>query len=162
MERTHVAIRQLVDRIDRGELKLPEMQRGYVWKPTQVASLVDSLYRGYPSGSMLLWRPTEEVAERLASITASGTGPMAIPQYLLDGQQRLTSLHRVMTRHERADVVFNVEDGPGMDTLVGSPPAGWLLRLPSHEDEPELEEPHWMDLDDYGSRRRHRAGVVFP
>src|SRR5947209_3378922 len=108
MERTDVAIRHLVDRIDRGELKLPEIQRGYVWKSTQVANLIDSLYRGYPSGSMLLWRPDRDVAERLASIEGSGAGPMAIPQYLLDGQQRLTSLHRVFHRHKAAEVVFNV------------------------------------------------------
>jgi hypothetical protein len=37
----------------------------------------------------------------------------------------------------------------GIDHLVGPTPAGWLLRLPSPEDEPELEEPHWMDLDDW-------------
>jgi hypothetical protein len=110
VERTHVAIRQLIDRIDRGEIKLPEIQRGYVWKPTQVANLIDSLYRRYPSGSMLLWRPDEEVAERLARITPSGSGPIAIPQYLLDGQQRLTSLHRVFHRHPDTTVVFNVEE----------------------------------------------------
>jgi hypothetical protein len=109
VERTHVSIRQLVDRIDRGELKLPEIQRSYVWKPTQVANLVDSLYRGYPSGSMLLWRPSEEVQERLARIERTGTGPIALAQYLLDGQQRLTSLHRVFHRHPRANVVFNVD-----------------------------------------------------
>jgi hypothetical protein len=110
LERTHIAIRHLVDRIDRGEIKLPEIQRGYVWKATQVANLVDSLYRGYPSGSMLLWRPSEDVAERVVSIKTSGTGAMALPQYLLDGQQRLTSLHRVFNRHEGAAVVFNVQD----------------------------------------------------
>lgn len=110
MERTHVAVRQLVDRIDRGEIKLPEIQRGYVWKPTQVANLVDSLYRGYPSGSMLVWRPSEEVAERFLSIAGSGKGPMAVPQYLLDGQQRLTSLHRVFHRHKDTNVVFNVDE----------------------------------------------------
>jgi len=59
---------------------------------------------------MLLWRPSKDVAERLASIQASGTAPMALPQYLLDGQQRLTSLHRVFNRHQDADVVFNVEE----------------------------------------------------
>lgn len=110
MERTHVAIRQLVDRVDRDELKLPEIQRGYVWKPAQVASLIDSLYRRYPSGSMLVWRPDEDVLDRAKSIHASGTGPLAPGQYLLDGQQRLTSLHRVFTRHPDADVVFNVEE----------------------------------------------------
>ena len=100
----------MVDRIDRQEIKLPEIQRSYVWKPTQVANLVDSLYHGYPSGSMLLWRPTEEVAERLASIAATGAEPLSVPQYLLDGQQRLTSLHRVFHDHKDAQVVFNVDD----------------------------------------------------
>lgn len=109
MERTHVSIQELVDRIDREELKLPEIQRGYVWKPAQVASLIDSLYRRYPSGAMLIWRPGEEVTERPKSITGSGVGPVAQAQYLLDGQQRLTSLHRVFKRHPAADVVFNVE-----------------------------------------------------
>lgn len=109
MERTHVAIQQLVDRIDREELKLPEIQRGYVWKPQQVAALIESLYRRYPSGSMLLWRPTEDVLERPKNILASGAGPMAQAQYLLDGQQRLTSLHRVVKHHPQANVVFNVE-----------------------------------------------------
>lgn len=109
MERTHVAIQQLVDRIDREELKLPEIQRGYVWKPQQVAALIESLYRRYPSGSMLLWRPIEDVLERPKSIVSSGAGPMAQGQYLLDGQQRLTSLHRVFKSHPHANVVFNVE-----------------------------------------------------
>lgn len=109
MERTHVAIHQLVDRIDRDELKLPEIQRGYVWKPTQVASLIDSLYRRYPSGSMLVWRPDEEVLGRSVSIETSGVTAVAHPLYLLDGQQRLTSLHRVFKRHQSAAVVFNVE-----------------------------------------------------
>lgn len=110
MERTHVAVQQLVDRIDRGELKLPEIQRGYVWKPTQVATLIDSLYRRYPSGSMLLWRPTEDVLGRDTSIESSGMAPVSRPQYLLDGQQRLTSLHRVFKRHPEAQVVFNVDE----------------------------------------------------
>jgi hypothetical protein len=110
MERTHVAVQQLVDRIDRDELKLPEIQRGYVWKPTQVATLIDSLYRRYPSGSMLLWRPTEDVLDRPTSIGGSGKAPVSQPQYLLDGQQRLTSLHRVFKRHPDAQVVFSVDE----------------------------------------------------
>src|SRR3954452_24777020 len=110
MERKHVAVQQLVDRIDRDELKLPEIQRGYVWKPTLVATLIDSLYRRYPSGSMLLWRPTEDVLGRPKSIESSGAAPVSQPQYLLDGQQRLTSLHRVFKRHPDAQVVFNVDE----------------------------------------------------
>lgn len=110
MERTHVSVGALVDRIDRGEIKLPEIQRAYVWKPAQVARFFDSLYRRYPSGAMLLWRPDEEVLTRAAAITESSLGPVGSPQYLLDGQQRLTSLHRVYKRHADAAVVFNIED----------------------------------------------------
>ena len=41
--------------IERGELRLPEVQRRYVWRSTRVRDLLDSLYRGYPSGAILLW-----------------------------------------------------------------------------------------------------------
>lgn len=109
MNRSQVAIRILVDRIDRRELRLPEIQRGYVWKPAQVAGLIDSLYRKYPSGSLLLWETAEKVPERDAAIAGPGAAPMVKPQYLLDGQQRLTSLHRVFTGHPQARVVFNVD-----------------------------------------------------
>lgn len=110
MERSHVAVGELVDRVDRGELLLPEIQRAYVWKPAQVASLVDSLYRGYPSGAMLFWRPDEDVVHRRVATSLSGAKPSAAPQFLLDGQQRLTSLHRVFRGHDDANVVFNVQD----------------------------------------------------
>lgn len=59
----------LMDRIDRGELRLPEIQRAYVWKPAQVAGLVDSLYKKYPSGSLLLWEADEAIRERQAAIS---------------------------------------------------------------------------------------------
>src|SRR3954451_12529043 len=108
MERTHVSIRALVDRIDHGEIKLPEIQRAYVWKPHQVAHLFDSLYRRYPSGAMLLWRPSDAVAERALQVGPAAHAPVATPLYLLDGQQRLTSLHRVYTDHVDANVVFHV------------------------------------------------------
>jgi uncharacterized protein with ParB-like and HNH nuclease domain len=51
-------IQALVSDIRDGKLLLPEMQRGYVWKSTQVRYLFDSLYRNYPSGQLLGWIPT--------------------------------------------------------------------------------------------------------
>lgn len=109
MERTHVSIDSLVDRVNHNEIKLPEIQRAYVWKPHQVAHLFDSLYRGYPSGAMLLWRPKQTVVERGMQVSDGGLHPVGTPAYLLDGQQRLTSLHRVYSEHPDASVVFNVE-----------------------------------------------------
>lgn len=102
-------IRSLMDQVSEGALRLPEIQRAYVWKPAQIAGLLDSLYRRYPSGSILLWQTTETVTEKSLA-TDAGDSPIFVtkPLYLLDGQQRLTSLHRVFSGHEKANVVFNV------------------------------------------------------
>lgn len=109
MKTTSRDIRSLVNSIDSGEIRLPEIQRAYVWKASQIAGLIDSLYRGYPSGSLLLWETDSEVEERNAAIEGPNQAPLTKPQYLLDGQQRLTSLHRVVKGHQNARVVFNVE-----------------------------------------------------
>ena len=55
MSQTNIRVRELVDKVQRGELALPEMQRRYVWRSTRVRDLLDSLYRGYPSGTILVW-----------------------------------------------------------------------------------------------------------
>ena len=55
MAKAEASVEELVSMIERGELRLPEMQRQYVWRSTRVRDLLDSLYRGYPSGAILLW-----------------------------------------------------------------------------------------------------------
>jgi hypothetical protein len=111
VQKTELSVATLVEQMTTGAIRLPEIQRGYVWKPTQVAKLIESLYLGYPSGSLLLWRPREKerpktraVDSRMPRQSSGGT-----PLFLLDGQQRLTSLHRVFTNHPEAQIVFNVE-----------------------------------------------------
>lgn len=102
-------IKSLIAQVSEGSLRLPEIQRAYVWKPTQIAGLLDSLYRRYPSGSILLWQTTETVTEKtMSTVTGGGAMFVTTPSYLLDGQQRLTSLHRVFSGHPQAQVVFNV------------------------------------------------------
>jgi hypothetical protein len=109
LTRTQIQIGALVDSIDRRQLRLPEIQRDYVWKPAQIAGLLDSLYREYPSGSILLWETDDAVEERRAKIEPTGAPPAGKSvQYLLNGQQRLTSLHRVFHQPDLAKVVFNV------------------------------------------------------
>jgi len=107
-ERTERNISTLTSQISAGEIRLPEIQRGYVWKPTQVAKLIESLYRGYPTGYLLFWR-ADAPPRTLSFDTGSTPGqPVVQPLYLLDGQQRLTALHRVLNDHPEAQVVFNV------------------------------------------------------
>ncbi|MBU0606527.1 MAG: DUF262 domain-containing protein [Armatimonadetes bacterium] len=87
------AIKQLIDKIGLGEIRIPAFQRGFVWTPEKVSFLMDSIYRGYPIGSLLLWK----TQDRLNS--EKDVGPYKLPEprekypisYVLDGQQRLTS-----------------------------------------------------------------------
>jgi hypothetical protein len=109
VEKTERDIRTLITNVSSGEIRLPEIQRGYVWKPTQVAKLVESIYRGYPSGSLLFWRTEDSPETRDVAANAPTIAPAVAPLYLLDGQQRLTSLHRVLHDHDDAQIVFNVE-----------------------------------------------------
>lgn len=89
---------------------IPDLQRPYVWSPRQVTMLVDSLFRGWPFGSLLLWevkpdcfqenegiphRPFWQVVDRTANdqgTTTSALGQPATYQMVLDGQQRVQSL----------------------------------------------------------------------
>ncbi len=89
---------------------IPDLQRPYVWTPRQVTMLVDSLFRGWPFGSLLLWevkpdcfqenegiphRPFWQVINRTGSdqgSMASALGQPATYQMVLDGQQRVQSL----------------------------------------------------------------------
>lgn len=108
-------IQALVHDIRDGKLLLPEIQRGYVWKAPQVRNLFDSLYRGYPSGQLLVWETDHLPFSRTVNVDDVDKGQRR-PQLLLDGQQRLTSLAAVMLSlpllvrdsKKPIDVVFNV------------------------------------------------------
>ena len=91
MAKEEATVEELVSMIERGELRLPEMQRQYVWQAPRVRDLLDSLYRGYPSGAILIWETDEEVAQRDMAV-AQNKNPYQATRLLLDGQQRLTTL----------------------------------------------------------------------
>jgi uncharacterized protein with ParB-like and HNH nuclease domain len=86
-------IAELVQRFDTGEIRLPLMQRDYVWRAAKVVRLLDSLYRGWPIGSFYVWQTQDSypakvrVGHVLPSRRLDG-----FYGFLLDGQQRLTSL----------------------------------------------------------------------
>lgn len=85
-------ISTLLDHIDNGHMALPEFQRGYVWKGTQVRALFNSLYHRYPVGGLIVWATQSEEADY------RGNQPLTagVVKLLLDGQQRITSLYGVI------------------------------------------------------------------
>jgi hypothetical protein len=115
MAKAEASVEELVGMIGRGVLRLPEMQRRYVWRSTRVRDLVDSLYRGHPSGAILLWETDEEVPLQNMAV-AQQTNPYQTNRLLLDGQQRLTSLWAVIRgepvtvrgRRRPIDLLFNL------------------------------------------------------
>lgn len=93
----NLPISQLMEDINEGRMKLPEMQRPYVWTKQQVLDLFDSLYRGYPIGTILRWQSNNsEVKMRDFALNETNKNKFMESFMLLDGQQRLTSLSAVI------------------------------------------------------------------
>lgn len=85
----------LISEIEKGQIKIPQFQRDFVWTIQKSAGLIDSILKGYPIGTFIFWR----TKDRLRSIRDLGNQKLPEPakgeavDYVLDGQQRLTSLY---------------------------------------------------------------------
>lgn len=91
---TTLTVGHLINKIETGELGLPELQRPFVWKDTKVRDLFDSMMRGYPIGYLMLWEcPDTDKNRTIGTGTHSYESPKEV---IIDGQQRLTSLFAVM------------------------------------------------------------------
>lgn len=94
---TNPRLSSLLGDVTKGNVKIPVFQREYVWEDEQILSLLDSIYQGYPVGSLLMWSTKEKLAhERNVGGFALPHTPEDYPvNYVLDGQQRLTTLFGV-------------------------------------------------------------------
>ncbi|MDV8079457.1 DUF262 domain-containing protein [Rhodococcus sp. IEGM 1370] len=111
-------IRRILTDIAAGSIRIPAFQRGFVWDAEHVAYLMDSIYKNYPFGAVILWRTKEKLnSER-------NLGPFTLPEaredypvhYVLDGQQRLTSIFGVFQtelvpdgEHAWTNIFFDME-----------------------------------------------------
>src|SRR5882762_4302061 len=126
MQKIDTDVGNLVSMIRDGELRLPEMQRRYVWPATRVRDLLDSLYRGYPSGTILVWETEQERPTREFAVDQK-ENPFKGHKMLLDGQQRLTSLTAILSsepinvrgKKKPIEILFNIDhpDGPPAEVL---------------------------------------------
>lgn len=81
---SNIALEQILGFIKSGEIAIPEIQRPFVWKPTQVRDLIDSLYTGYPTGYLII---SQSPNMKLKDGTLSEG-----KKIMIDGQQRVTAL----------------------------------------------------------------------
>jgi hypothetical protein len=87
-------VQQLARRVLDGDIILPEFQRPFVWKPKQIIDLLDSIYRNFPIGSVLVWESRQQLASKrtIADLQIRPRSDAYPVNYLLDGQQRLSTI----------------------------------------------------------------------
>jgi hypothetical protein len=87
------SIASLMSDIEREVIALPDLQRPFVWEDTKVRDLLDSLFVGFPVGTLVFWHTSNERDARALGAARPG---LRATTMVIDGQQRLTSLYAVM------------------------------------------------------------------
>ena len=90
------SLQELVSKIDKGEYHIPKFQRDFVWKSSDIESLGDSIIRGYPISSMLVMPINGTLTIGAGALRTSGSRiSSSNAEYVLDGQQRITSIAKI-------------------------------------------------------------------
>ena len=102
-------LNRLVERIASGKLRVPRFQRAFVWKQSDLLALLDSILRGFPIGSILVWDTEQDIesTERVGPVKID-PHPGGVVGYLIDGQQRVSTL--VGTLRLTDDMDHNVDN----------------------------------------------------
>jgi hypothetical protein len=116
------SIAALINEIKTGDLALPDLQRDFVWNEGQIRTLLDSIMRDYPFGSLLFWNTQflEVVYREFTSAFVQGQNfqtavksPGQKKRMVLDGQQRLQSLYLAFAgTYNGRRLYFNITSGP--------------------------------------------------
>jgi hypothetical protein len=128
------SIAQLINEIRDGQIVLPDLQRDFVWDSGQIYQLFDSIMRGYPFGSLLLWETRFLEVWHRDFVLRFRKGENYVPQQkdagrpmrmVLDGQQRLQSLYvGICGSSDGKRLYFNVASGPGFKDEGSEEPGG--------------------------------------
>lgn len=94
-------LREIVSKMQDGQYAVPAFQRDLVWSTTQIIDLFDSITKGYPIGSIILWkpRPTDSYPIKTIFDEVVSSGQEA-QYYILDGRQRLTTFYCCVTDYK--------------------------------------------------------------
>src|SRR4051812_14702179 len=89
-------LKDILRKVDAGNLQLPDFQRDYVWGDDDVQSLIASIAKGFPVGALLTLETGGQVAFKPRTLAGVSTSNDSPDELLLDGQQRMTSLYQAM------------------------------------------------------------------
>lgn len=134
-------LEELLGEISSGRLRVPRFQRPFVWRPGQMTDLFDSIERGYPIGSVLIWETPLELPslDTIAgvSIPSSTGGPYS---YVLDGHQRLSTLYGCLVRRPHGSP-------PPVEPRAQEEWMWEIYRVLGQQDDRANKFRHWKSLD---------------
>ena len=115
--------------IDTGQIKLPRFQRDFVWDKEQSARLIDSILKGFPIGTFIFWKTKDELRSYrdIGNHKLPSTPPGDYAQYILDGQQRITSLYAIRKgirlnkdgmKIDYRDIFIDLDSNPETDEQI--------------------------------------------
>jgi uncharacterized protein with ParB-like and HNH nuclease domain len=99
-------IDKIINRINSGDIRIPAFQRAYVWKQNQILELLDSVVKNYPIGSVLLWSTSDKLkhTRNIAGYKIPDNADEYPVNYVLDGQQRISSIYATFSDKTEQDV----------------------------------------------------------
>lgn len=145
------SVENIISSIKSGDIAIPEIQRPFVWDGTKVRDLMDSLYKGFPVGYIIVWK-NPDVKLKDGTISSG-------KKILIDGQQRITAMQAAIVGQEivgsdyqkrRIKIAFNPIDesfevcNPAIEKDVK-----WISDISEVFD---LKFDAWAFVDDYCSR----------
>jgi hypothetical protein len=151
-----VRVGKLLQEIYKQHVRVPRFQRPFVWTDEQRLALLDSIYRGMPVGSILVWRTSQTLPSydhlghlRFAEVDQE-RGPF---EYVLDGHQRLTTLYAALMPGALSGLQVDDEAEAPPPEETGEDGATWPIYFDLKEREFRLryqgrvKPPHFLPLD---------------
>jgi len=92
-----ISFQSLIAEVSSCKIQIPPFQRSFVWRPSDIKYLLDSIYRGYPIGSFIFWKTSRKLPRKRnignLILNCNNISEGTEIKYVLDGQQRITSLY---------------------------------------------------------------------
>lgn len=92
------SVENIISSIKAGEIAIPEIQRPFVWDGTKVRDLMDSLYKGFPVGYIIVWK-NPDIRLKDGKVSSG-------KKILIDGQQRITAIQAAVVGQQVVDSTY--------------------------------------------------------
>lgn len=133
----YIDFQNLMIGISSCKIQIPPFQRSFVWRPSDIRFLLDSIYRGYPIGSFIFWKTTRKLpyTRNIGNISFEhqAIAPGSEISYVLDGQQRITSLFAAVKGAdidgEKFRFLFDIKSKKFLVSKINGQSKDYLLKV---------------------------------